>query len=131
MAGTPGLSSYPSGPQNADISCANSADISCVNDSGEPAQSLCGGKSPQRWQEPGAPPAPGSCQPPNSLRKERRATQQLAPTFAWIQQARSSTRFSLCSSYIQKKAAARKEEETLQAQKAPKRESCGNRKDST
>ncbi len=32
MAGTPGLSSYPSGPQNADISCANSADISCVND---------------------------------------------------------------------------------------------------
>ncbi len=33
MAGTPGLSNYPSGPQNADISCANSADISCVNDS--------------------------------------------------------------------------------------------------
>ena len=32
MAVTPGLSSYPSGPQNADISCANSADISCVND---------------------------------------------------------------------------------------------------
>jgi len=32
MAGTPGLSNYPSGPQNADISCANLEDISCVND---------------------------------------------------------------------------------------------------
>src|SRR6266851_6948374 len=32
MTGTPGLSSYPRAPQNADISCANSEDISCVND---------------------------------------------------------------------------------------------------
>src|SRR6266446_7766186 len=36
MAGTPGLSNYPSGPQNADISCANLEDISCVNDSRNP-----------------------------------------------------------------------------------------------